>query len=335
MPREAPSWWQDDAGLWPRLLAPLGHLYGAGVAARFALTRPARAGVPVICIGNPTVGGAGKTPTAIATAEILASLGKRPFFLSRGYGGRTRGPHTVDPGTDTAAKVGDEPLLLARTAPTVIATKRALGACQAVSNGADAIVMDDGFQNPGLAKDLSILVVDGETGIGNGRVLPAGPLRAPLAFQLERADALVVVGEGSAADPLVEAMGRRGKPTFRAKLTPAGDVAWANGTACVAFAGIGRPDKFFATLAALGARIAEQHGFPDHHTYSEADAEALLRAAEAKAAPLVTTEKDWLRIDESTEALRHLKAQARTLPVALRIERQDDYAKLLRSVLDR
>ena len=335
MPREAPAWWQDDAGLRPRLLTPLGHLYGAGVAARFALTRPARAGVPVICIGNPTVGGAGKTPTAIATAAILASLGRRPFFLSRGYGGRTRGPHRVDAGSDTAAEVGDEPLLLARTAPTVVAAKRALGAYQAVSDGTDAIVMDDGFQNPGLAKDLSILVVDGETGIGNGRVLPAGPLRAPLAFQLGRADALVVVGAGSAADPLVEAMGRRDKPAFRAALVPAGDVAWAKDAACVAFAGIGRPDKFFATLAALGARLAERKKFPDHHAYGQADAEALLRAAGAAGATLVTTEKDWLRIDASTEALRRLKARTRTLPVALRIERQDDYAKLLRSVLDR
>lgn len=335
MPREAPAWWRDDSGPWPRLLAPVGHLYGAGVRARFALARSARADVPVICIGNPTAGGAGKTPTAIATAGIVTSLGKRPVFLTRGYGGSTRGPHTVDPQTDTAAEVGDEPLLLARLATTVVAADRALGARHGAAEGADVIVMDDGFQNPGLAKDLSVLVVDAEVGIGNGRVLPAGPLRAPLAFQLDRAGALVVVGSGAAADPLVEAMTARGRPSFRAALEPAGDVAWAQGATCIAFAGIGRPEKFFATLAALGARIAERHGFPDHHRYSDAEAEALLRSAEAEGATLVTTKKDWLRIDETTNALRRLKSQARAIPVALRIERQDDYAKLLRSVLER
>src|SRR5580700_4417453 len=188
--REPAFWWQSGSGTW---LAPLGAIYGAVAAARMRL-RGQRAGVPVICVGNLTVGGSGKTPAALAVAHLLHAAHQRPFFLSRGYGGRLAGPVRVNPAVHRAADVGDEPLLLARLAPTVVARDRPAGAKFAQFAGAGVIVMDDGFQNPSLAKTLAIVVVDGRRGIGNGRIIPAGPLRAPLGIQLDHAQAIVVVG---------------------------------------------------------------------------------------------------------------------------------------------
>lgn len=335
MPRDAPAWWFSDRGPWPALLTPLAHAYGAGVRARFAVTTAARAAMPVICIGNPTVGGAGKTPTALATAGFLTELNACPVFLTRGYGGRTRGPHTVDPDRDTAGDVGDEPLLLARTAPTVIAVDRAAGAHHAAALGADAIVMDDGFQNPGLHKDLSVLVVDGRSGIGNGRVLPAGPLRAPLRFQLNRADALVVIGDGDAADAVGTAMSERGRPVLRATMRPRGETSWLGDGNWIAFAGIAHPDKFFTMLEAHGAELAARRAFPDHHRYTEEDALALLRMRESKGASLVTTEKDLVRLSVGGPALADLRSASRTLPVRLDFEQPHAYAELLKAVLVR
>src|SRR6266702_4634659 len=168
------------------------------------------AGVPLICVGNPTLGGAGKTPAALAIGRFLKAAGERPFFLSRGYGGRARGPLVVDPGRHGAREVGDEPLLLARIAPTVVARARPAGAAVARARGASVIVMDDGFQNPSLAKDFAVLVLDGRRGIGNARVFPAGPLRAPLEIQLERTQALIAVGEIAAAACLLAEADRHG-----------------------------------------------------------------------------------------------------------------------------
>src|SRR6185295_300855 len=187
---QAPGFWWKKSGAAAALLSPLAAIYGS-VAARRLAQSGERTGVPVICIGNPTVGGAGKTPTAIAVARMLISAGERPAFLTRGFGGRLAGPVIVEP-SHAAAEVGDEPLLLARVAPTVVSRDRVAGARHAIAAGATAIVMDDGFQNPALAKDLSILVIDGTRGIGNGHVIPAGPLRAPLAPQLGRAHAILV-----------------------------------------------------------------------------------------------------------------------------------------------
>src|SRR5947199_2834355 len=184
---QAPRFWWDKPGALAALLSPFASIYGA-VAARRLEQPGAHAGIPVICVGNPTVGGAGKTPTALAIARLLIEAGERPYFLTRGYGGKFGGPVLVE-AAHTAVQVGDEPLLLARVAPTVVAADRAAGAQLARENGASVIVMDDGFQNPSLAKELSILVIDGARGIGNGRVLPAGPLRVPLEPQLDRADA--------------------------------------------------------------------------------------------------------------------------------------------------
>src|SRR4051812_5054707 len=189
---KAPRFWWDKPGAMAALLAPIASLYGA-VAARRLSEAGARAGTPVICVGNLTVGGAGKTPAAMAIARLLIEAGEQPYFLTRGYGGRLAGPVVVETG-HSAVQVGDEPLLLARVAPTIVAANRVAGAKLAREKGASVVVMDDGFQNPSLVKDLSILMIDGGRGIGNGRVLPAGPLRVPLEPQLDRADAILFVG---------------------------------------------------------------------------------------------------------------------------------------------
>ena len=268
MRADAPDWWQSGAGPWPMLLAPVAALYGAGVTMRWRLARPARAALPVICVGNFTVGGMGKTPAALAVARLLRGLGERPAFLTRGYGGQVTGPHLVDPERDSAAYIGDEPLLLARAAPTVVCGDRAAGARHAAGLDVTVLVMDDGFQNLDIEKDLALIVVDARAGVGNGRVLPAGLLRAPLAFQIARADALIRIGDGTAADALATAMMAQDKPVFEAAVAPADDVSWLNGTRVVAFAGIARPEKFFSMLRDLGAVLADAVPFPDHHAFT-------------------------------------------------------------------
>jgi tetraacyldisaccharide 4'-kinase len=276
-----------------RCLAPLAAAYGALTARR--MDRPgARAGCPVLCLGNFTLGGAGKTPAAIAVAALLTELGRKPAFLSRGYGGRLAGPVRVDPDGHAAADVGDEPLLLARHAPTIVARDRPAGAALCRSLGADVIVMDDGLQNPTLAKDLAWAVVDGGAGIGNGRPFPAGPLRAPLARQWPHIAGLILVGDGAPGAWVAEIAERRGMPVHPAQLIPEG--AGFAGRRCLAFAGIGRPEKFFATLRGTGAVIAAERPFPDHHPYRDADLAALAAEAARLGADLVTTEKDAVRL---------------------------------------
>jgi tetraacyldisaccharide 4'-kinase len=321
------SFWREPPGAAAALLAPLGAIYGAIAAWR--LRGPGqRIGIPILCVGNLTLGGAGKTPTAIAVGSLLNAAGARPFFLSRGYGGRLKGPIRVDP-AHNASDVGDEPLLLARTAPTIVAHDRVAGASAARAAGASVIVMDDGFQNPSLAKDLSIIVVDGRNGIGNGSVFPAGPLRAPLAAQIARAHALVVIGGGDGAAIPVAAARQRGIPVFAARLVPApGDLAALAGKPLLAFAGIGDPEKFFATLAAAGADLWVRRGFPDHHAYTAGDATALLARAEASGLLPVTTEKDMVRLAGSPETAA-LAAATRTLAVKLSFDDIAGFSQLV------
>jgi tetraacyldisaccharide 4'-kinase len=282
-----------------------------------------QAGLPVICLGNLTVGGAGKTPAALAVAQLLLAAHERPFFLSRGYGGRLAGPVRVNPALHRAADVGDEPILLARLAPTVVARDRVGGAAFARSAGASVIVMDDGFQNPSLAKDLSLVLVDGRRGIGNGRVVPAGPLRAPLELQLDRAQALIVVGAPDGAARVIERAERRKIPLFHGRLEPDRAVVNAIGQRKVlAFAGIADPEKFFATLTAAGIQIPHRAGFPDHHRFSAAEALELLAQARANNLMLLTTEKDLARLAGEPE-LQQLATHVSALPVQLMIEDQD------------
>lgn len=324
--REPAFWWRPP-GLLATALAPLGALYGAVAAHRMA-RRGQRARVPVICIGNLTLGGSGKTPAAIAFARMLRDAGERPAFLTRGYGGRLAGPVMVSQ-MHTAADVGDEPLLLARVAPTIVAHDRVAGA-GAVPADTTVIVMDDGFQNPSLGKDISVVVLDGPRGIGNGKVFPAGPLRAPLAAQLARGQAVLVVGDaGASAKDIAAATRHSGCAVFTGRLLPdQAAVAQLSGRNVLAFAGIGDPDKFYTTLRAAGIAVAEQRNFADHHVFTAADAAELIAHAEARGLTLVTTEKDHARMSGHA-ALAELAARSATLPVTLTIDEADRLGQLM------
>jgi tetraacyldisaccharide 4'-kinase len=293
----APRFWEESRpSLMARLLSPAAFLYGAVAERRMG--RPGEpAGVPVVCVGNFTAGGSGKTPTALAVARILQEQGGRPAFLTRGNGGRLSGPVRVDPARHGPGDVGDEPLLLARAAPAVVARDRVAGARLCREAGASVVVMDDGLQNPSLHKDFSIAVVDAEAGVGNGLCLPAGPLRAPLEAQWRHVEAVVLVGDGAAGEALAREAEARGKPVLRARLEPDPTVAaQLSGTRVLAFAGIGRPAKFFATLEACGAAVVRSRAFPDHHPFSEGEMQTLLEEARDEALLPVTTEKDLVRI---------------------------------------
>jgi tetraacyldisaccharide 4'-kinase len=327
--REPPFWWRE-AGTSARLLAPLAGAYGA-VAAERMRRAGTRAAVPVICIGNLTVGGGGKTPTAITVARLLLRAGLRPVFLSRGYGGALAGPVRVSANA-RAAEIGDEPLLLARIALTIVARDRVAGAAAAVKDSAEVIVMDDGLQNPALVKDVALVALDGRRGVGNGYVIPAGPLRAPLAAQLDCAHAVLLVGEADAsAQEVLRQAQRRGLPIFTGKLEPVATAAaeWV-GRRVLAFAGIADPGKFFATLADGGVSVAAEYAFPDHHRYSAADAARLLARAERDDLQLVTTEKDAARL-QGDPAVAALAAHAKPFPVALAIDEEERFRSFLRT----
>ena len=322
---QAPPFWHADPGHpAARLLAPLGHLYG-----RLAAERMDRAGTPalcpVVCVGNFTMGGAGKTPTALALAALLRGLGARPAFLTRGYGGRLSGPIRVDPARHDAAETGDEPLLLARTATTVLARDRPAGARLCASLGADVVVMDDGLQNPSLAKNFALAVVDAGAGIGNGLPFPAGPLRAPLERQWRHVGGLVLIGEGAPGERVADAADRRGLAVHRARLSPDAASAFA-GRRVLPFAGIGRPEKFFATMRETGAQLVGTRAFPDHYRYRAADLAALSQAALRCDAVLVTTQKDRVRLPPGFAA--------EVLPVTLRFRDEAQLLARLRIVLD-
>ncbi|MXN66126.1 tetraacyldisaccharide 4'-kinase [Stappia sp. GBMRC 2046] len=320
---KAPSFWWRPRPDWKALLLwPFGAIYGAITARRMLKRSGGSVPVPVVCVGNFVAGGAGKTPFSLALAAELAGHGYSPVFLLRGYGGRFKGPVLVDRRIHSALDVGDEALLLAKQGPTVVSRDRLAGAAFAASHG-DIVIMDDGFQNPSLRKDFSIVLVDAATGTGNGFCLPAGPLRAPLRRQIVAASALAVIGEGEAAKPAVRLASRKGLPLFHARLETKPDPE-LEGARVLAFAGIGRPRKFFESLRALGAEIAVEKPFPDHHPYSHAEAEALLTEADDKGLLLVTTAKDMARIQSlDGEFARWLAGRARVLNVEMRIEEAD------------
>jgi len=321
-----PAFWWGEGSFASALLAPLAALYGA--VAQWRLGRGGeRAGAPVVCVGNLTVGGAGKTPTALALARMLAAAGERPMFLTRGYGSALAGPLLVDPARHRAREVGDEPLLLARTAPTIVARDRVKGA--GIAGDASVIVMDDGFHNPSLVKDFSVLVVDGRRGTGNGRVIPAGPLRAPLEAQLARAHALIVVGGLRRAADIAERARAANIPVLQARLRPDVDViAWLRGRQVLAFAGIADPKKFFATLAEAGVVLAAARSFPDHHRYTRAEAVALCDDAQRAGLVLMTTEKDLARLS-GEDQVKELAARVKALPVTLAFEDEEAMKSLL------
>ncbi|MCA6114836.1 tetraacyldisaccharide 4'-kinase [Bradyrhizobium sp. WSM 1738] len=326
-----PGFWHGPASLNSHLLKPLGALYGA-IAAQRLRRKGLKAGIPVLCIGNYHVGGAGKTPTVLALAKLMRGLGETPVVLSRGYGGELRGPIRVDPDRHAASDVGDEPLMLAGHLPVVVSRKRAAGVPLARSQGATVILMDDGFQNPSIVKDASLIVIDSERGIGNGQVFPAGPLRAPLRPQLARTDALIIVGDGSAAAAVAAEIAAQGKPVLRAHLKPDDAVvAQLRGKRVLAFAGIGDPPRFFNTLRASGIDVVEQRAFPDHHPYSQAEIEGLITESRRDGLILVTTEKDLARLRNGGSLPNWAKE---IVPFGVTLE-FDEPARLRKFVADR
>lgn len=312
----APEFWARD-GVATRLLAPFGAAYAAAGRLRWATTTPWRAPIPVVCVGNAVAGGAGKTPVALDLAGRLAARGRAVHLLGRGYRGRLAGPVRVDPARHAARDVGDEALLLARAAPTWVARDRRAGVAAAHAAGADLVVLDDGFQDPAVAKALALLVVDGAYGYGNGRVMPAGPLREPLGRALARADAVVIIGDGEAD--------AGDRPMLRARLEPAIDLFDLAVGPVFAFAGIGRPAKFFAMLRRLGLTVAGTRAFPDHHAYTVDETMDVVETAHRLGARPVTTEKDLVRLPDDARLM------VMAIPVALA---WDDAAALDR-LLDR
>ena len=292
-----PAFWQRPPSWKAHLLRPLAALYGAIAAGRLR-RRGVEARVPVVCVGNYHGGGAGKTPAVLALTKVLRELGETPVVLSRGYGGRLRGPVMVSPSRHGAADVGDEPLMLASSVPVAVARDRVDGVALATSQGASVIVMDDGFQNPAVAKDVALIVIDSDRGIGNGYVIPAGPLRAPLAPQLDRTDALIVVGAGTASSSIAAAIAAQpGKPVLSAHFKPDPScLARLAGQRVLAFAGIGDPGRFFRTLRAAGIDVVREQTFPDHHPFSDGDIATLIADAMREGLTLVTTEKDLARL---------------------------------------
>jgi tetraacyldisaccharide 4'-kinase len=279
-------------------------------------------GIPIVCVGNFTAGGAGKTPAAALIAGLLKRLGETPVILSRGYGGSASGPLLVDPERHTAQECGDEPLLLVRHALMVVAADRIAGAAFAMAQGASVIIMDDGLQNPSLAKDFSLAVVDAAAGFGNGFCIPAGPLRAPLPLQMPKTDAVLLIGAPTDRTRHADFFQPFGRPVLYAELEPDPDtIAALRGVPLLAFAGIGRPEKFFATLRDAGLDVVETRAFADHHPYSAADIAALRRDAQKRGLSLVTTEKDAVRLPLSERDIAvlpvHLAADEAALSALL------------------
>ena len=327
---QAPKFWYRSRSWQAVLLSPLGALYAWATVRRQKNARPTRVDIPVVCIGNLNVGGTGKTPTTIAIAQMLTSRGIAVHIVSRGYGGSLQAVTQVDPRTHTADETGDEPLLMAAFAPTWIANERVAGARAAQNVGADIILLDDGFQDPSLIKDLSIVVVDATREFGNGRCLPAGPLREPVHVGLKRTDAVISIGEPQAQSQFRERsadqLGRIAHITASLKPIEMG-MPWAEGR-YLAFAGIGDPEKFFATLRRLGAPLVRTVALDDHQKLARPMIQRLMKEAQSMNAQLVTTEKDAARLPAD------LRSGILSLPVRLEFDDANALETLLEPVLN-
>lgn len=317
-----PSFWYRHnsalSRLLPCVLSPLSWLYAAAVRQRFSMHYPVPMDRPVICVGNAVAGGAGKTPVVMALVALLQDRGMNPHILSRGYGGSEEGPIQVSPERDTAHDVGDEPLLLVEAAPTWVARNRALGVQAAIDTGATVIVMDDGFQNPTFFKDVSLLVIDGQAGLGNGCVMPAGPLRECFDDAIARCDAVIIVGDDRHGLRTKIAALRAELPVFAATLAPTAATPSIAGQTVYAFAGIGRPEKFRHTLEAAGAKVEGWAEFPDHYPYAEEDLAELMASAASVGVPVYTTVKDYVRLPAS------LKTRVEPFAVSVTFDRPDE-----------
>lgn len=316
-------------------LSPIAAIVGALASRRILRAKPYRSRLPVICVGNFTAGGSGKTPLALLLAKLVAGQGREPWFLSRGYGGKLEGPIRVDPARHSAGDVGDEPLLLARACPAVISRDRRKGAeaIEAMAPENAVIIMDDGLQNPALAKDLSIAVVDARRGFGNGKVIPAGPLRAPLVVQAPLVQLILLMGGAQAGAPAIAQTLRKLTDTsiIVGKTQADASAERFRGRKVLAFAGIANPDRFFATLEGAGAEIVAKRTFADHHPFSETEARELLEEADRFGATLVTTEKDFVRLGGQLGFCADLKSHSETLAIATAID--SDGIEILRQAL--
>jgi tetraacyldisaccharide 4'-kinase len=329
MASEAPPFWWEAPDWRAYALSPLSTVYGAVVRRRMTHARRERIDIPVICVGNFTVGGAGKTPVAMALAGEARRMRLNPGFLSRGFGGNFPAPHVVEAEHDSARHVGDEPLLLAEHAPVVVTPDRAAGARLLASRGCDLVIMDDGFQSARIHMDFALLVVDARRGVGNGHVIPGGPLRAPLIHQLRFLQGVLKVGAGDAANDIVRMASRAGRPVYEAHAATRNPAQFA-GRRFLAFAGIGDPDKFFLTVEGAGGIVEARRAFPDHHYFSREDLDDLTAAARDNGLELITTAKDAVRLRHGSE---HERAFAAALNV-LEIDLVFDVARTPRAIIE-
>lgn len=311
---DAPPFWWERPDWRAAALYPASALYGFIASRRMETAPRERMDVPVLCVGNLTVGGAGKTPVAIALAGAAAAEGHRPGFLSRGHGGNSRRARLVDAAHDSARNVGDEPLLLAGHAPVAVTPDRAAGAKLLIETGCDFLIMDDGFQSARIHPDYALLVVDAHRGIGNGHVIPGGPMRAPLIAQLRHADAVLKMGEGNAADAVIRMAARAGKPVLHAKAVPQNRDG-LTGRRFLAFAGIGNPEKFLETVAQAGGWVTMSRAFKDHHPYADEELTELSAAARLAGLELVTTAKDAVRLRHGSATARAFAEQLHVLEI--------------------
>lgn len=330
---DAPPFWWEKPGWQAMALQPAAFVYGRAAGWMMDRARPAAVPLPVLCIGNFTVGGSGKTPAAIAMAQAAIAAGHRPGFLSRGHGGASAHPHLVDRAHDSARHVGDEPLLLAAHAPVAVTPDRKAGAALLKEQGCDFLILDDGFQSRRIRFDYSLLVVDSRRGLGNGHVIPAGPVRAPIVTQLRHADALLVMGDGDAAAHVVRLAARAARPVFHAHVEPAEPVRFA-GRRFVAFAGIGEPEKFYDTLEACAGYIAATRNFPDHHLYSDDDLRELQALAASNGARLITTAKDAARLSGGSGLARSVLDDLEVLDVRTVFDSEGASARIVRQTME-
>jgi len=331
---DAPPFWFEKPAIAARSLSPVAAIYGHIAARRMLRSPTAKASVPVLCIGNFIAGGAGKTPTAIAVAKIARNMGLRPGFLSRGYGGSIKRPTVVDVREHTANEVGDEPMILAVYATTVVAANRPAGATLLEQNGVDFIIMDDGFQNPSLHKDYSLVVVDAGRGIGNGYCMPAGPLRASFQAQLSHANAVLLIGQSDAGTEVVRKSAKTAKPIFQAEIAVRKPANWQD-KRVMAYAGIADPSKFFNSLESVGAEVAERRSFADHHRYGVQECRDLMEQAEKAGLMLATTEKDFVRLNQAGPEQQKLLESSEILYVDLEFENSKTVESMLQETIRR
>lgn len=334
MTTETPPFWHQPPGWQAWALSPVSWVYGRAAAWRMNHGALKPVSAPVLCVGNFTVGGSGKTPAAIALAKAAAAQGLKPGFLSRGHGGVVAKPHIIDPLHDSARHAGDEPMLLAEAAPVAVSPDRAAAAELLIGEGCDFLIMDDGFQSRKIAIDHALVVVDARRGVGNGHVIPGGPVRAPILTQMRHVSSLLVMGEGAAADGMIRRAARAGRPVFHARVEPLEPGRFAD-RKFVAFAGIGEPEKFYDTLEKTGAWISATRNFADHHSFTDEDLTELNALAAAHDATLVTTAKDAVRLRDGNALARETRERTEVLEIATRFDDASAPGRIIADTLER